>query len=276
MKQYNIEIQRNMRMTVQVVADNLEQAKQSAMAISKQTGIAEFRSWGDRVNSDWSTTITAKEAARMKRQAVMDYCRHYLHDGCDKEELAAIAFRGETPNWQDYRQDSHQPWLDTFFERISEGTDPKSHLYHRYLRLAARLRFHSYYRHYDGFDRDLTGTSKEQKKQAVRDMMDELTRRFNEADRNDDCRLDFQATLRYPDATNPENDYWNVFVYPLCNGGFEYCWQHCMDESNDIDDYGTITCDTPEALLKALFYRQDCDTTDGDPDCTALEHIWVD
>jgi hypothetical protein len=104
----------------------------------------------------------------------------------------------------------------------------------------------------------------------------QLIQTLNEADRDDDCRLDFQAVLRYPDATDPENDYWNVFVYPLCNGGFEYCWQHCMDESNDIDDYGTITCDTPEALLKALFYRQDCDTTDGDPDYTALEHIWVD
>lgn len=275
MKEYNIEIQRNMRVTVKVTAESQKQAEKAALDIAKQKGTSEYRMWGHEINHQWSTGVTAKEAARRKRQAVMDFVKHYLHDGCDKEELAAIAFREMTANWLDYVRVEDEPWRDTLFEAISEGTEPNSWKYNRYMRWAARLRFHQYYRHYKGFSRDLTGTSKEQRKQAVLEALTELRRRWEERTGSDeDCRLDYQAILRY--NGEDETDYWNVFVYPLVQGGYEYCWQHVMDDGDDMEDYGCIECKSGEELLKRLFYREDCDTEEDDPDWKSLEHIWVD
>lgn len=275
MKEYNIEIQRNMRVTVKVTAESQKQAEKAALAIAKQKGTSEYRMWGHEIYHQWSTGVTAKEAARRKRQAVMDFVKHYLHDGCDKEELAAIAFREMTANWMDYVKVEDEPWRDTLFEAISEGTEPNSWKYNRYVRWAARLRFHQYYRHYNGWERDLTGTNKEQRKQAVLEALTELRRRWEERTGSDeDCRLDYQAILRY--NGEDETDYWNVFVYPLVQGGYEYCWQHCMDDDDDIDDYGCIECKNGEELLQRLFYRDGCDTEDDDPDWKSLEHIWVD
>ena len=275
MKEYNIEIQRNMRVTVKVTAESQEQAEKAALDIAKQKGISEYRMWGHDINHQWSTAVTAKEAARRKREAVMDFVKHYLHDGCDKEELAAIAFREMTANWLDYVKVEDEPWRDTLFEAISEGTEPNSWKYNRYMRWAARLRFHQYYRRYNGWERDLTGTSKEQRKQAVLEALTELRRQWQERTGSDeDCRLDYQAILRY--NGEDETDYWNVFVYPLVQGGYEYCWQHCMDDGDDMDDYGCIECKSGEELLQRLFYREDCDTEDDDPDWQALSHIWVD
>jgi hypothetical protein len=275
MKEYNIEIQRNMRVTVKVTAESQEQAEKAALDIAKQKGISEYRMWGHDINHQWSTGVTAKEAARRKRQAVMDFVKHYLHDGCDKEELAAIAFREMTANWLDYVKVEDEPWRDTLFEAISEGTEPNSWKYNRYVRWAARLRFHQYYRHYSGWERGLTGTSKEQRKQAVLEALTELRRRWEERTGCDeDCRLDYQAILRY--NGEDETDYWNVFVYPLVQGGYEYCWQHVMDDGDDMEDYGCIECKNGEELLKRLFYRDGCDTEGDDPDWKSLEHIWVD
>lgn len=275
MKEYNIEIQRNMRVTVKVTAESQEQAEKAALDIAKQKGISEYRMWGHDINHQWSTGVTAKEAARRKRQAVMDFVKHYLHDGCDKEELAAIAFREMTANWLDYVRVEDEPWRDTLFEAISEGTEPNSWKYNRYVRFAARLRFHQYYRRYSGWERDLTGTNKEQRKQAVLEALTELRRLWQERTGSDeDCRLDYQAILRY--SGEDETDYWNVFVYPLVQGGYEYCWQHDMNDGGDIEDYGCIECKSGEELLKRLFYRDDCDTEGDDPDWKSLEHIWVD
>jgi hypothetical protein len=275
MKEYNIEIQRNMRVTVKVTAESQKQAEKAAMAIAKQKGTSEYRMWGHEINHQWSTGVTAKEAARRKREAVIDFVRHYLHDGCDKEELAAIAFRDMTANWLDYVKVEDEPWRDTLFEAISEGTEPNSWKYNRYMRWAARLRFHQYYGRSKGWERDLTGTSKEQRKQAVLEALTELRRQWQERTGSDeDCRLDYQAILRY--NGEDETDYWNVFVYPLVQGGYEYCWQHVMDDGDDMDDYGCIECKSGEELLQRLFYRDGCDTEDDDPDWKSLEHIWVD
>lgn len=274
MKEYNIEIQRNMRVTIKVTAESQEQAEKAALDIAKQKDTGEFRMWGHDINHQWSTGVTAKEAARRKRQAVMDFVRHYLHDGCDKEELAEIAFREMTANWLDYVKVEDEPWRDTLFEAISEGTEPNSWKYNRYVRWAARLRFHQYYRHYAGFSRDLTGTSKEQRKQAVMEALTELRRQWQETDSDEDCRLDYQAVLRY--NGEDETDYWNVFVYPLVQGGYEYCWQHVMNDGDDTEDYFGTECKSREELLQRLFYRDGCDTEGDDPDWKSLEHIWVD
>lgn len=171
--------------------------------------------------------------------------------------------------------DEGKQQAETLAAEFFANFDPKSDLYYRYARLAARWRFRSYYGGYNGFSRDLAGSSKEQRKQAVLEALTELRRQWQERTGSDeDCRLDYQAVLRY--NGEDETDYWNVFVYPLVQGGYEYCWQHCMDDGDDTDDYGCIECKSGEELLKRLFYRENCDTTDDDPDWQALSHIWVD
>lgn len=275
MNKYRIDIERSMRTTIDVTAISEESARHTALEIAKQKSICEYQNYGHSVKYVSRPMLTAKEKARMKREELRAFMKHYLHDGCDKQELSDIAFRGMSPNWFDYVKRENEPWQESFFAGIASGDDPKSDLYYRYARLAARWRFRSYYGGYNGFSRDLAGSSKEQRKQAVLEALTELRRQWQERTGSDeDCRLDYQAVLRY--NGEDETDYWNVFVYPLVQGGYEYCWQHCMDDGDDTDDYGCIECKSREELLKRLFYREDCDTTDDDPDWQALSHIWVD
>lgn len=268
MKEYNIEIQRNMRVTVKVTAESQEQAEKAALDIAKQKGISEYRMWGHDINHQWNTGVTAKEAARRKREAVMDFVKHYLHDGCDKEELAAIAFREMTANWLDYVKVEDEPWRDTLFEAISEGTEPNSWKYNRYMRWAARLRFHQYYRRYNGWERDLTGTSKELRKQAVSEALNRLSEGHDE-----------QIVIRYRDhETDSEDNYWNLFI---CRNDYAdesdpkyyYAWQYVKGDGDDIDDFGSEYFDTWQELCHDLFYHPRYD--DDCPESN-MEHIWID
>ena len=268
MKKFRIDIERSMRTTIDVIAISEESARQTAMEIAKRKGICEYQNYGHKVSYCLQLALTAKEKARMKREELRAFMKHYLHDGCDKQELSDIAFRGMCPNWFDHVKRENEPWQESFFAGIASGDDPKSDLYYRYARLAARWRFRSYYGGYNGFSRDLVGTSKEQRKQAVSDALNRLSEGHDE-----------QIVIRYRDhETDSEDNYWNLFI---CRNDYAdesdpkyyYAWQYVKGDGDDIDDFGSEYFDTWQELCHDLFYHPRYD--DDCPESN-MEHIWID
>ena len=269
MKNYYINCHIDMVTRYEIIADSEEQARETAERLSRRDGIRKAAMGGRKVEVRNGARLTAKDSARRKREAVCEFVRKYMA-AADKDELCSIAFRRQAPNWLEYVGDIEtEPWRDSFFRAISDCTEPRTRLYDRYARFAARLRVRYCYGRKSPYECDVKGLSKEQRKQAVMEALRVL----------DTCQHD-QIVIRYRDhQTESESNYWNLFV---CLNEFRdgedadryyYAWQYVKNDGEDIDDFDTHYFDTPQELIKDLFYVPQYD---DDCPCQNMTDIWVD
>lgn len=301
MKKYNIDCHYDVVVTVEVTAESEEQAREAARNISTPQGYlypgTNRRALYSRTEKvGYTQTITAKESARRKREAVMEYVRMVVNDSdLTKKELAEFAFTAEGHaygwNWAEGcdMAEEDQPWKESLFMGISECTDPRTALYDRYAKWAARLAFRRRFNYHrsDYEARHLDTLSKQQQKQATHEALDTLDRLTLDCITDEDTNgttTDCQMIMRYTNRDN-RNDYWNLFIYcegPNDNGdgdelSYFGAWQHCNDDTDDIDDFGTEHWHDRKALFRDRFYIENDIMPEGwDAEQYTLTTIWVD
>ena len=195
MKRYTINCLYDLIISVDVIADNEQQAIEQARE--------QARKQADGMNHNNATiarvcetvadeeALTAGELRRMEREAVTEFVRRYVGDiiaDIDyysqvreprrefKRKLSRIAYGVRPIHW--YCGISRIPaghvlteWLTDLYKRLADGTHDRTELYNRYARMMARHEFDTHYKHFAKslYAADCEGTDKLQKKQAVID-----------------------------------------------------------------------------------------------------------
>lgn len=316
MKRYTINCHYDMVISVDVIADNEQQAIEKAR---EQADGMNLNSCAECVGHSECVTdteeLTAKELRRMEREAVTEFVRRYVGDiiaDIDyysqerephrefKRKLSRIAYGVRPIHW--YCAISRIPaghvlkvWLTDLYKRLADGTHERTELYNRYARLVAHHEFESRYKHVAKslYAADCEGTDKLQKKQAVIDgvrcLCDKMEEYVTRQDDPDYKGWEPQMVIRYESTTGDEENYWNLFVY--CEGPNDHddndylslrtSWQHVWtdeDGKDATDDYGSEEHETRAALLRYLFYddAQEFDETDETVSWERMTDVWVD
>jgi hypothetical protein len=315
-KRYTINCHYDMVISVDVVADNEQQAIEKAR---EQADRMSLNSCAECVGHSECVTdteaLTAEELRRLEREAVTEFVRRYVGDIIAdisyysqereprrefKRKLSRIAYGVRPIHW--YCAISRIPaghvrkvWLTDLYKRLADGTHERTELYNRYARLVARHEFDTHYKNFAKslYAADCEGTDKLQKKQAVIDgvrcLCDKMEEYVQRQDDPDYKGWEPQMVIRYESTTGDEENYWNLFVY--CEGpndrddddylSLRTSWQHVWtdeDGKDATDDYGSEEHETRAALLRYLFYddAQDFDETDETVSWERITDVWVD
>lgn len=316
MQRYTINCHYDMVISVDVIADNEQQAIEKAR---EQADRMSLNSCAECVGHSECVTdteaLTAEELRRLEREAVTEFVRRYVGDIIAdisyysqereprrefKRKLSRIAYGVRPIHW--YCAISRIPaghvrkvWLTDLYKRLADGTHERTELYNRYARLVARHEFDTHYKHFAKslYAADCEGTDKLQKKQAVIDgvrcLCDKMEEYVQRQDDPDYKGWEPQMVIRYESTTGDEENYWNLFVY--CEGpndrddddylSLRTSWQHVWNDENgkeQIDDYGSEEHETRAALLRYLFYddAQEFDETDETVSWERITDVWVD
>ena len=259
MKRYTINCYYDMVFSVDVIADNEQQAIEQAreQARKQADGMNHNNATISRVCETVADTdeLTAEELRRMEREAVTEFVRKYIGwcvDDIDcatdrkakrvfKAKLARIAYDNDPKitgrvNWN-FAQGNvptghpNTAWLCELFSQLEYEEHPRTALYNRYARMVARHEFDTHYKHFAKslYAADCEGTDKLQKKQAVIDgvrcLCDKMEEYVYHQDDEDFKGGEPQMVIRYESETGDTENYWNLFVY--CEG----------PNDHDDDDY---------------------------------------
>ena len=267
MKRYTINCHYDMVISVDVIADNEQQAIEQAR---EQADRMNLNSCAECVGHSECVTdteeLTAGELRRMEREAVSEHVHNYIDwlatDNDLKEDLAGIAYRGDMINWPHGAlcvPDGHPyaEWLENLFNTLAEGEHGCQELYDRYARMYARRTFETTYKRIDApyYSAHVAGLSKEQQKAAFADGLRALVQTTIE--QQEEGNEYVQMVTQFP--TTMEHNALNLFTY-FRAGGFVYSWQEIYEDEQgreQIDDYETREAEDVAAMIKAVFYNQD-------------------
>lgn len=306
MKKYSINVHYDMVINVEVVADSLEQAKQTAydQSAGMDIGGAECVGHDECLTDEWE--LTAEEVRKMENEAVTRTVKEWFasySDPTDKDEKRAlfnVAFGKDLPYWPaDISQDTPQ-WERDLLHILQDGTHPRMAVFERYARLYGLREITRRYGYgrtaKSAFEAHCEGTGKMGRKQAVSDGLRVLCDKMEDYvmnQDNEDCKVyEPQMIVRYDFGRDAHghDDYWNLFVY--CHGPNDgedasdcyelaTAWQHQHYDSDGrdlCDDYATEMHQSRAALLRYLFYQapQEFDETDERVSHEQMTDVWVD
>ena len=303
MKRYTINCHYDMVISVDVIADNEQQAIELAKFKAEDIDLKKAECYDQSQCVADVEALTAEELRRMENEAVMKMVKQWFasySDPTDKDEkrtLFNVAFGKDVPYWPaGISQDTPQ-WERNLLHSLRDGTHPRMAVFERYVRLyGLRLITIRY-----GYGRtakslyaaDCEGTDKLQKKQAVIDgvrcLCDKMEEYVTRQDDPDYKGWEPQMVIRYESTTGDTENYWNLFVYcegPNDHDGDDYLslrtsWQHVWNDEDGkdaTDDYGSEEHETRAALLRYLFYddAQEFDETDETVSWERITDVWVD
>ena len=269
-KRYTINCHYDMVISVDVIADNEQQAIERAreQADLMSIGGAECLGHSECVAS--TEALTAGELRHMERNAVTEFVTKYIgwcvndiDSASDndsrkayKAKLARIAYDNDPHttgrvNWSVACGNipaghPRAAWLHNLYSGLADGTHERTELYNRYARMVARHEFELRYKHFAKslYAADCEGTDKLQKKQAVVDgvrcLCDKMEEYVTRQDDPDYKGWEPQMIIRYKSETGDEGNYWNLFVY--CEGpndrddddylSLRTSWQHVWNDWN--------------------------------------------
>ena len=267
MKRYTINCHYDMVISVDVIADNEQQAIERAR---EQADRMSLNSCAECVGHSESVTdteaLTAGELRRLEREAVSEHVHNYidwLATANDlKEDLAGIAYRDDMINWPHGALSvpeghPYAEWLENLFNTLAEGEHEHQELYDRYARMYARRQFENTYKRIDEpyYSAHVAGLSKEQQKAAFADGLRALVQTTTE--QQEEGNEYVQMVTQFP--ATMEHNALNLFTY-FRTGGFVYSWQEIYEDEQgreQIDDYETREAEDVAAMIKAVFYNQD-------------------
>ena len=305
MKRYEINCHYDMVVTVEVFAENEEQAKEFARERADRMDLqhdGECMGYQACVTDceDVADKVLRTKEREAVREAVEYEIKYMSEKDWLKQDLANIAYRGDVINWalcatSVPKGTEWTRWLQQMFREIARGERKDTELYNRYARMYARQRFELSYKRVAQslFAADCEGTDKLRKKQAVVDGLQVLCDKMEEyvchQDDEDFKGWEPQMVIRYESETGDTENYWNLFVYctgPNDQDGDDYlslatAWQHVWTDSDGrdaTDDYGTEEHPTRAALVRYLFYGepQEFDETDETVVWQRMTDVWVD
>ena len=256
MKRYTINCHYDMVISVDVIADNEQQAIEQAKFKAENISLNEAECYDQSQCVTDTEELTAEELRRLEHEAVTEFVRRYIGDiiaDIDyysqvkdqrrefKRKLSRIAYDNDPKisgrvNW-DYARGNvptghpNAAWLRELFSQLEYEEHPRTALYNRYARLVARHEFESRYKNVAKslYAADCEGTDKLQKKQAVIDgvrcLCDKMEEYVTHQDDEDYEGWEPQMVIRYESTTGDTDNYWNLFVY--CEG----------PNDHDDDDY---------------------------------------
>lgn len=141
MKKYSINVHYDMVINVEVVADSLEQAKQTAydQSAGMDIGGAECVGHDECLCDEWD--VTAEELRKMENEAVLEMVSEYVEQQTPTE-VHDIAEGCGGVNWLEWVDDETETaFYNTLFRAISNCEHPRTAAFDRYARMYARQRW---------------------------------------------------------------------------------------------------------------------------------------
>ena len=313
MKRYTINCHYDMVISVDVIADNEQQAIEQAKFKAENISLNEAECYDQSQCVADTEELTAEELRRMEHEAVTEFVRRYIGDiiaDIDyysqvkdqrrefKRKLSRIAYDNDPKisgrvNWN-YAQGNvptghpNAAWLRELFSQLEYEEHPRTALYNRYARLVARHEFESRYKNVAKslYETDCEGTDKLQKKQAVIDgvrcLCDKMEEYVTHQDDEDYEGWEPQMVIRYESTTGDTDNYWNLFVY--CEGPNDHdddylslrtSWQHVWTDSDDKEQIDDYGSEEHEtrADLVRYLFYDDAQEFDETDETVSWEHI---
>lgn len=141
MKRYTINCHYDMVISVDVIADNEQQAIEKAR---EQADGMSLNSCAECVGHSESVTgseaLTAEELRRLEREAVTEFVSEYVEQQTPTE-VKDIA-DGYGVNWLEWVGEYEEEWKNNLFGSISKATHRDTAIFERYAQMYARRRWH--------------------------------------------------------------------------------------------------------------------------------------
>lgn len=313
MKRYTINCHYDMVISVDVIADNEQQAIEQAKFKAENIDLNKAECYDQSQCVTDTEELTAEELRRLEHEAVTEFVRKYIGwcmDDIDcatdrkakrvfKAKLARIAYDNDPKitgrvNWN-YAQGNvptghpNAAWLRELFSQLEYEEHPRTALYNRYARLVARHEFDKHYKHVAKslYAADCEGTDKLQKKQAVIDgvrcLCDKMEEYVTRQDDPDYKGWEPQMVIRYESETGNEDNYWNLFVY--CEGPNDHddddylslrtSWQHVWTDCDGKEQIDDYGSEEHEtrAALLRYLFYDDAQKFDETDETVSWERI---
>lgn len=292
MKRYTINCHYDMVISVDVIADNEQQAIEQAKFKAENIDLKNAECYDQSQCVTDTEELTAEELRRLEHEAVTEFVRKYIgwcmddiYSATDrkakrafKTKLARIAYDNDPKisgrvNWN-YAQGNvptghpYAAWLRELFSQLEYEEHPRTALYNRYARLVARHEFDTHYKNFAKslYAADCEGTDKLQKKQAVIDgvrcLCDKMEEYVCHQDDEDYEGWEPQMIIRYDSTTGDTDNYWNLFVY--CEGPNDHddddylslrtSWQHVWNDEDGKEQIDDYGSEDHETRAALLRY----------------------
>lgn len=139
MKKYSINVHYDMVINVEVVADSLEQAKQTAydQAAGMDIGGAECVGHDECLCDEWE--LTEREVRKMENEKVLEMVGEYVEQQTPTE-VKDIA-DGWGVNWLEWTGDDETAFYNDLFRAISSCEHPRTAVFERYAQMYAHRRW---------------------------------------------------------------------------------------------------------------------------------------
>lgn len=281
MQRYTINCHYDMVISVDVIADNEQQAIELAKFKAEDIDLKGAECYDQSQCVADVEELTAQELRRLEREAVTEFVRKYIGwcvddiDGATdrkakrafKAKLARIAYDNDPKitgrvNWNCAQGNvptghPNAAWLCELFSQLEYEEHPRTALYNRYARLVARHEFERRYkRNNEPYHKaHVEGLGKEQQKAAFVESLKALVR--NTIEQEQEGNEYVQMVTQFP--ATMEHNALNLFTY-FRDCGFVYSWQEIYEDEQgreQIDDYETHEAENVAAMIKAVFYNQD-------------------